>query len=106
MERPTSAPGARQRAGLGDRHVVLADVNAVRAARLDQLGMVVQEEECAVAIRGAAERLGEGDELLGAPRRLLAKLDHVGAAAKRRIEERRGIAVAGPRVADEVEAGA
>ena len=105
VERPTRAPGACQRPGLGDRRVVLADVNAVGAARLDQLGVVVQEEERAVAIGGAAKRLRERDELLGAARRLLAELDHVGAAAKRGVEERLGIAVAGPRVADEVEAG-
>ena len=96
---------ACQRPGLGDRRVVLADVNAVGAARLDQLGVVVQEEERAVAIGRAAKRVRERDELFGTARRLLAKLDHVGAAAERGFEERLGIAIAGTGVADEVEAG-
>ena len=96
--------GTRLGPRLGHGHVVLADVNAVGAACLDQLGVVVQEEERAVAIGGAAKRLRQGDDLLGAPRRLLAQLDQVGAATERRIEERLGIAVAWPRVADEVKA--
>ena len=98
--------GPRLRARFGDGRVVLADVDAVGAARLDELGVVVQEEERAVRVGRAAEGLGESDDLLGATRRLLAQLDHVGAASKRCIEERLRIAVAGPRLADEVEAGA
>ena len=95
---------ARLRPRLGDRHVVLADVDPVGAARLDQLGVVVDEEQRAVRVGGSAERLGQGDQLLRASRRLLAKLDQVGAPAERCIQERLGIAVAGPPVADEVEA--
>ena len=78
----------RLRARFGDGRVVLADMDAVGAARLDQLGVVVQEEERAVLVGGAAEGLGQSDDLLGASRRLLAQLDQVGSTAERRIEER------------------
>ena len=94
VESPTSAPGPACGAGLCDGRVVLADVNAVGAAGLDELGVIVEEEQRAVLVRGAAERLGQRDELLGAARRLLAQLDHVDSASERRIEKRRGIAVA------------
>ena len=47
--------GPGERAGLGDRRVVLADVDAVGAAGLDQVGPVVEEEERAVLGGGAAE---------------------------------------------------
>ena len=43
-----------------------------------------------MGVGGAAERLGERDQLLGAARRLLAKLDQVGAAAQRRVEQPSG----------------
>ena len=96
--------GLRSRFGHG--RVVLAHVDAVRAARLDQLRVVVEEEQRAVLVRGAAERLGQRDDLLGAARGLLAELDQVDAAAQRRVEQGLRVAIAGPSLADEVEAGA
>ena len=99
--------GARPREGarLRDRRVVLADVNAVGAAGGDEVGAVVQEEQGAVLVRGPAKRLGERDELVRAARRLLAQLDHIDASSEGRIQKGRGIAVARPAVADEVEMG-
>ena len=71
-------------------------MNAVGAAGLDEVGAVVQEEQGAVLVRGPAKRLGQGDQLLRAARRLLAQLDHVDAAPEGRIQKGRGIAVARP----------
>ena len=97
--------GAGLGARLGDRRVLLADVDAVGAAGLDQLRVVVDEEQGAVLVRGAPERLGQGNDLVGAPRRLLAQLDHVHAAAERRSQQRLRVAGARAAFADEVEAG-
>jgi hypothetical protein len=80
-------------------------VNAVGAACLDQVRVVVQEEERAMLVGCAAERLGKGDHLLGASRRLLAQLDQVDSSSKRRIEEGERISVAWATVADEIETG-
>ena len=78
--------GARARLppGVGDRLVVLADVDAVGIAALDQPGLVVEEEQRPVLTGDPCERLRERDQLLGTARRLLAQLDHVGAAAHAR----------------------
>ena len=86
VERPTSAAGPAVRARLGDRRVVLADVDAVGAAGLDQVGPVVEEEERAVASAAARETAAAARAAL-ASRRLLAQLDHVDAAAQRRVEQ-------------------
>ncbi len=102
---PDERARPRERARLRDGRVVLADVDAVGAAGLDELGVVVQEEEGAVLVRGSAKRLGQRDELLRAARRLLAQLDHVDSSSEGRIQKGRGVAVARPAVADEVEAG-
>ena len=58
---------------------------------------------CSRAARG--ERLGEGEQLLGAARRLLAQLDHVDAAGDRGLEQRAGIGPVRLGLADEVQAG-
>ncbi len=58
MERPTIRSGpTAARAAAGER-VVLADVDAVGAARLDQIRPVVEDEE---RVR-VAEGLGGGDD--------------------------------------------
>jgi hypothetical protein len=91
--------GADQRARGGGRAVVLADVHAVGGARVDEVGAVVEDEQRAVRVGGGAEVARGGDQPF-VVERLVAQLDHVGATAQRRVEER-------PRagVADEVEAG-
>ena len=66
------------------------DVDAVGAARRDQVGPVVEDEQGPVLGGRAPEGLGEGDQLLVAARGLLAQLDDVGAAAKRGVEQRAG----------------
>ena len=104
VESPTSAAGPGGRARLGDRHVVLADVDAVGAAGLDQVGPVVEEEERPVTSAARAKRLATRDQLLGAARRLLAQLDHVDAAAQRRVEQRPRVGAVRAGLADEIEA--
>ena len=75
---------ARQRAGLRRRLVVLADVDAVGAARLDQVGPVVEDEQRVVAAERAAPRSTSAVVVEG----LVAQLDQVDAAAHRRRDPR------------------
>src|SRR5581483_1750562 len=96
-------PGAGEPPGLGDGSVLLAYVHAVRARLPGQVRPVVEDEDGAVAARRAGERLGVGDDLLGAARLLLAELDRPRPGRERGLQQRLGVAAAGPRVADEVE---
>ena len=97
---PDDALRADGRAGRGRLAVVLADVDAVGAARLHQVGPVVEHEQRAVRVGGGAELArGRHEPVVG--ERLVAQLDHVDAAADRRREE-----LPRPRVADEVQLGA
>ena len=97
--------GPASRARLGDRDVVLADVDAVGAAGADEVGAVVDDEEGVVAVgraRGTAARL----EAAHRPRRCLSRSWTTVAAADQRHVEQAGLR-AGPRidgVGDEVEA--
>ena len=78
------------------RVVVLADVDAVGAARLDQVRPVVEDEERVVADEGAARAATNPSS----SRRLVAQLDQVHAAAhggRDPVPRQRG--------ADEVQAG-
>ncbi len=52
---PDQSIGSGRRAGLGDREVVLPDVDAVGAGRRDQIGAVVENEESIVFVGGAAK---------------------------------------------------
>src|SRR5688572_1942945 len=89
---------------LGDRRVVLAQVDAIGSAGRGQGGVVVDGEEGAVGVGEAAEgRAGALDR--AAVERLLAQLDDVDAAVESGEEKRLGILAPGARVADEVEAG-
>ena len=76
-------------AGLGDGHVVLAEVDAVGVADAGEVGIVVDDEEGAVGVAEAAEGAGRaGDRVL--VELLLAELDDVGAAGQRRLQQRSG----------------
>ena len=79
-----------ERARLGDRRVVLADVDAVGRACFDEIGPVVEDEERAVAVARAPERRGCGDELR-VRQLLLPELDDVDASAECGIEQRIGL---------------
>src|SRR5205085_9254767 len=83
-----------------DRQVALTDVHAVRAAGPDEVRPVVEDEERAVPLAGAPERLGGGDELV-VGQSLRAQLHDVDPAVERRVEQRLRHSVG-----DEVEAGA
>ena len=72
-----------------DRVVVLADVDAVRAAGLDQLRRVVEEEQSPVVARRAGERLGEARP---PPRRSAAPSRAAGSRRRRRAARRRAAA--------------
>ena len=90
---------AGDRARRGGRAVVLADVDAVRAARGDEVGPVVEDEERTVRVGGGPE-LPRGDDQLVVAERLVAQLHDVRAAPQRGLQE-------GPRarVADQVQTG-
>ena len=90
-------------AGLGDRHVLLADVHAVGAHRRGDVGAVVEDEQRAVRVAGVGgHACGFGEELV--LQVLLAQLHHVDAARDRRGEEFAQVAIAGHAVAYEVQA--
>ena len=101
---PNDRVGAGDRARLGHRGVVLADVDAVGAARLDQVGTVVQHEQGAVRCGRQPEWLGEGHQLLLAARGLLAELEDVCPTAKRRLEQQGRVPPVRQALADEVKA--
>ena len=84
---PTAARAARRRV------VVLADVHAVGAARLDEVGAVVEDEQRAVLVGGGAEHRRGLDQPV-VVERLVAQLDQVGAA---RAARRRGTRAAARR---------
>ena len=60
-------------------------MDAVRAARLDEVGPVVEHEERAVRVACRTKRLGRRDELL-VGELLVAELDDVDSAAQRGLE--------------------
>ena len=91
------------RARLGGRLVVLADVHSVGAARVHEVGAVVEDEQRPALAGGAAERRRRLDQLLAAEV-LVAELDDVDAAAQRRREQGRRVLAVGARLADEVQA--
>ncbi len=66
-------------------------MDAVAAARLDEVRPVVEHEESAVLVARRAKRLGRGDERL-VPELLVAKLDDVDTTAQRSVEQRARIA--------------
>ena len=90
VESPISAAGPASSPGLGHGRVVLADVDAVGAAGRDQVGAVVEDEQRAVLGGRATKRVGQRDDLLRAPGRLLSQLDDVGAAAQGGVEQPEG----------------
>lgn len=75
-------------------------MHAVGAAALDEIGPVVEDEERAVPLTGAAERLRRGDELV-VRQIFLAQLHEIDAAAQRRLEQ-----ILRDALGDEVEARA
>jgi hypothetical protein len=77
-------------------------VDAVRVARLDEIGPVVEDEQRAVDLTGATERHRSRDELV-VPQFLVPELDDVDAAAERSVEQRVGIAPVRVRLEDEVQ---
>ena len=85
-----------------ERHVALAHVDAVGAARLDEIRPVVEDEERAVGVAGATERRRGRDELV-VRQLLVPELDDVDAAAERRVEQRVGVAPVRARLEDEIE---
>ena len=87
---------------LGERRVVLPDVDAVGAGALDEVGPVVQHEERAVRVARAPERLGGPDELV-VGELLVAQLHDVDAAAQGRVEQAARIAAVRPRLEHEIE---
>ena len=97
---PEQPIGPDERPRLRDRHVAAADVNAVGAARLDEIRPVVEDEERAVLHARGSERLGGGDERV-VVELLVAELDDVDPATQRRLED-----VSVTAGEDEVEAGA
>ena len=78
-------------------------MDAVGVAGPRQVGVVVDDEEGAVGVAEAAEGLRRALDLVPA-QLLLAQLDDVDAAAQGGVEQRFGVAPAGHRLADEVEA--
>ncbi len=89
----------------GGRRVVLAEVNPVGVERGDEVGAVVDQEQCSVLAAGAADdRAGVEELLIGGP--LVAQLDGADATAEAVAEEGRQRATTGARVAHEVEARA
>src|SRR5204862_6587082 len=92
--------GADRRTRLGGRGVLLPDVHAVGAARRDEIGPVVEDEQRAALVGGGPELARRGDQAL-VVERLVAQLDDVDAAADRCGEE-----LARPGVADEVQPSA
>ena len=100
MSRETKQPVATDAgARLRDGHVHLADVGAVGARRLDEVGPVVEDEQRVVGGAAAREPLG-GAEDLRVGGALAPQLDGVDTPAQCRLEK--GV---GPVVADEVEVG-
>ena len=97
--------GTGDRAGLGDGHVVLADVNAVGATGVDEVGTVVDDEQGAVAIGGGAEG-GSGREDPVVVGVLVAELDQIGAAGECGFEQPVECLCVAFSLADEVETGA
>ena len=75
---------------LGERRVALPDVHAVRAAALDELRPVVEDEERAAPGAGAPERLCSPDELV-VGELLVPELHDVDATAERCVEKDRRI---------------
>ena len=75
-------------------------MDAVGAARLDEVGPVVEDEQRSVRCARRPERLGRGDERV-VVEPLVTKLDDVDAAAQRGFEN---VGVAARE--DEIEAGA
>ena len=75
-------------------------MDAVRATPFDEVGPVVEDEQCAVPLARAPERLRGRDELV-VGQILLAQLDDVDAASQRCVEQ-----VVGDPLGDEVEARA
>ena len=78
-------------------------MDAVRPALLDEIRPVVQDEERAVRLARTTERVGRAHELV-VGKLFIAQLDDVDAAAKRRVEQRRGIVAVGARLEHEIEA--
>ena len=97
--------GAGQAAGLGNRDVVLADVDAVGLARCDEVGTVVDQEERAMAI-GRGAKVGCGAEQALVARILVAQLDQVDAAGQGRFQQPLEGGGLVPVLANEVEPGA
>jgi len=80
-------------------------VHAVGTAALDEVGAVVQDEERAVGVTQAPERLCRADELI-VGELLVPQLHDVDAASERSIEQRRRIPAVRLRLEDEIEARA
>ena len=102
VDSPTIASVAGERTGLGDRHVVLADVAAVGAGRCDEVGPVVEDQQRAGLVAQPAGDGGCGEQLLVAGL-LVAQLDDVDAAGERRGEHALQRAPTRLAVADEVQ---
>ena len=83
---PDQPVGPDERPRLVDRQVAPADVDAVGAARLDEVRTVVEDEERAVLLARRPKRLGRGDERL-VRELLVAQLDDVHTAAQRGFED-------------------
>jgi hypothetical protein len=77
-------------------------VHPVGAARLDEVGAVVEDEERAVRLACRAERPGRGDERL-VRERLVAELDDVDLTTQGRVEQRTWILAMRTGLEDEVE---
>ena len=100
---PDDRVGPEDLPRLGRRHVVLADVDAVRVELAGEVGIVVDDEERAEGVGQPPEGRGRAPDR--AVRLLaVAQLDHPGAVRERGAEQRLGVLAVGQRVADEVEA--
>ena len=95
--------GPGRLARLGDRHVLLTHVDAVRPAGRHQVGPVVEDEQRPVLSGSPAEGIGQRDQLFGTTGRLLAQLHDVGAATQGPVQQRSRIAAPREALADEVE---
>ena len=94
---PDDALGSDDRPRVGDRGVVLADVDAVGTGGDDKVGPVVEDEQRAVVGRGGGEPAPRGHDLLVGGV-LHPQLDEVHAAGERAGEE-----LVRPVVANQVE---
>ena len=97
--------GFEERASGRRREIVLAEVNTVRVDRDREVDAIVHDERHARGAAARAQPLRQGKERTRGAR-LLAQLDHLGAAVERAREDGVEIAPARDRaVEDDVEAG-